>query len=106
MTTAQDTKGALRAAFAQRELKNAKDSLSKGVPGLFVRAVLVTLFMNLVVISYLMMGTTGVVFVSLLFLLALLTPVFVHTGKTRWMTRAEATQQERPETKTEVRSAV
>ena len=85
MNTLQDTKGELRAAFAQRELANAKNSLSNGVPGLIVRAALVTLFMNLLVIAYVLMGTIGLVFISVLFLLALLTPLFAQMAKKLWI---------------------
>ena len=76
MTQKQDSKGELRAAFAQRELTNAKNSLSEGVPGLIVRAALVTLFMSLLMVAYLVMGAPGLAFVNSLFLVALLTPLF------------------------------
>ncbi len=97
MTKAQDPKGTLRAAFAQRMLTNAKDSLSKGVPGLIVRAALVTLFVNLLVIGYLMMGALGLIFVSLLFLMALSTPLFVQMARKLWNGRRSTAEQARPE---------
>lgn len=92
MTTSQDINGELRAAFAQRELTNAKNSLSNGVPGLIVRAALITLFMNLLVIAYVLMGTTGLVFISVLFLLALLTPLFAQMAKKLWIAGKEDKQ--------------
>jgi len=106
MTTVQDPKGELRAAFTQREIQNARNSLSKGVPGLIVRAALVTLFMNLLVIAYLMMGTPGLVFVSLLFLLALLTPLFAQMARKLWSTRQKGTEQVSPQMKPEVQGEV
>ena len=104
MTTSQDTKGELRAAFVQRELKNAKNSLSNGVPGLVVRAALVTLFMNLLVVAYVLMGTTGLVFVSLLFLLALLTPLFTQMAKRLWVERKAGMQPGNQDMEPEVQS--
>lgn len=104
MTTLQDTKGDLRAAFVQRELTNAKNSLSNGVPGLIVRAALVTLFMNLLVVAYMLMGTPGLVFVSVLFLFALLTPLFVHMAKRLWVERKAGMQPVNQDLQPEVQS--
>ena len=76
-----DSKGELRAAFAMRELENAKRSLQAGSIGIFMRVTLAIIFMYLIVVSYLMLGITGPVFVSILFLAAFFTPYLYQALK-------------------------
>ena len=87
MTEQRDSKGELRTAYAMRELENAKRSVrlgnadSTGPTSIFLKVTLAIIFMYLIGISYLMLGITGPVFVSLLFLAALLAPFFYHLVK-------------------------
>ncbi len=59
-----------------RVLENAKRSVQPqtGPIGVFMRVTLAVIFMYLIVISYLMLGTTGLVFVSVLSLVAYFVP--------------------------------
>ena len=74
MKQQRDSKGELRAAFTMRGLENAKRSVQAGVPGVFIRVTLGIVFMYLIVISYMMLGTIGLVFVSVLALVAYFVP--------------------------------
>ncbi len=72
MTQQLDSNGELRAAYTMRELEKAKSSFPTGTTGVFIRVTLAVIFMYLTVISYLMLGIAGPVFVSILFLAAFL----------------------------------
>ena len=72
------SKGALRAAFALRELDKSQRALSGGLPGLVIRVALATLFMYLLVIAYQLLGTTGAVVVSVMFLVSLFIPAMAR----------------------------
>jgi len=77
-------KGAIRAALTMRELENAKRSIeSSSTGGLFMRVTLVVIYMYLIVISYSMLGTTGVVFITILFMVALFVPFFYQVIRNR-----------------------
>ena len=84
MTQQKNTKGELRAAFINRGLKNAKHSFPIGSTGVFMRVTLAIIYMYLIVISYSLMGTIGVVFVSTLFLVALFSPILYQVGRKFW----------------------
>jgi uncharacterized membrane protein YhaH (DUF805 family) len=73
-----DLKGKLRSECRFRKLGRAKYSLYGGAPGVIIRAVLVTLLMFLLVTARKLMANNEVAFVSVLFLLALFTPVLTH----------------------------
>ena len=76
MTQQRDFNGELRAAHTMRLLENAKLSIQPetGPIGVFIRVTLAVIFMYLIVISYMMLGTTGPVFVSVLALVAYFIP--------------------------------
>lgn len=76
MTRQHDSNGELRAAFTMRLIESAKRSVQpeSGPVGVFMRVTLAVIFMYLIVISYTMLGTIGLVFVSALFLVALFSP--------------------------------
>jgi len=78
MSKDSQSRGELRAAFVLRELEKSQRALSGGLPGLVIRAALVTVFMYLLVISYQLMGTTGAVLVSGMFLVSVLVPALVR----------------------------
>lgn len=81
MKQQRDSKGELRAAFTMRELDNAKRSCQTNTPGTFIRVTLGIVFMYLIVISHLMLGVAGPVFISVLFLVAFFVPYFYQISK-------------------------
>jgi len=83
MTPQYDSIGQLRSAFTMREFEKAKHSLQGGTIGTFMRAILAITFMYLIFVSYLMLGITGPVFVSILFLAALFFPYLYQALKNR-----------------------
>ena len=76
MTQQRDSNSELRAAFTMRLLENAKRSVQpeSGPIGVFMRVTLAVIFMYLIVISYMMFGTIGPVFISILSLVAHFVP--------------------------------
>ena len=87
MTQQQNSKSELRAALTMRELRNAKRSLPSGSTGIFLQVTLALIFMYLLVIAYMMMGTTGAVLVSVMFLVAVFIPVLYQMAKHLWRQR-------------------
>ena len=81
MTNRQNTKSELRAAFTMRELRNAKRIRPAGPIGVFIQVTLALIYMYLLVIAYMMMGTTGAVLVSVMFLLSVFIPVLYEMAK-------------------------
>lgn len=80
MSKDYSSKGALRAAFALRELDRSQQALSGGLTGLIIRVALVTVFMYLLVIAYRLLGTTGAVLVSAMFLVSLFVPALARAA--------------------------
>jgi len=78
MKQQRDFKGEQRAADTMRELEKAKRTIqiNSGSTSVFMRVALVVIFMYLIVISYVVLGTTGPVFISILFLVAFFVPYF------------------------------
>ena len=87
MTQQQNSKSELRAALTMRELRNAKLRLPSGSTGIFIQVTLALIFMYLLVISYMMMGTAGAVLVSVMFLVAVFIPVLYPMAKHLWRQR-------------------
>ena len=82
MSNNYQSKDAVREAFTLRELKKSQHALSGGLPGLVIRAALTTVFMYLLVIAYQLMGVTGAVVVSGMFLVSVFIPTLARmTGK-------------------------
>ena len=83
MTQQPDSNGELRAAFTMRLLENAKRNVQpeSGPIGVFMRVTLAVIFMYLIVISYMMLGTIGPVFISVLSLVAYFVPYLYQTMK-------------------------
>jgi predicted PurR-regulated permease PerM len=73
-----DSQGQARAANTMRELEKAKRTIqtSSGSTSVFMRVALTVTFMYLIVISYVVLGITGPVFISVLFLVAFFVPYF------------------------------
>jgi membrane protein YdbS with pleckstrin-like domain len=94
MTQQQNSKSDLRAAFTMRELRNAKLRLPSGSTGIFIQVTLALIFMYLLVIAYMMMGTAGAVLVSVMFLVAVFIPVLYQVAKHFW-SRRKASADER-----------
>ena len=84
MTQQHNSKGDLRAAFTDRGLKKANHSFPIGSTGVFMRVTLAIIYMYLIVISYSLMGTLGMVFVSTSFLIALFAPILYQVGREFW----------------------
>ena len=72
-----DAKGELRAAYTMHFLENAKreTQTEPGLTSVVVRVTLAIIFMYLLVIGYQLMGVTGVVFVSLMFVVSMFIPM-------------------------------
>ena len=103
MTQQQNSKSDLRAAFTMRELRNAKFRLPSGSTGIFIQVTLALIFMYLLVIGYMMMGVTGAVLVSVMFLVAVFIPVLYQVAKHLWIQRkASADKKNRRTLETEV----
>lgn len=85
MTRQSDPNGELRAAHTMRLLEDAKRGVQpeSGPTGVFVRVTLALIFMYLIVISYLMLGTIGVVFISVLALVSYFVPYMYQALKGR-----------------------
>ena len=81
MTRQWDFTGEGRTACTPRESENAEGSVNSGTAGVFVRVALVVVFLYLTVVSYLVLGVPGPVFVSILFVMALLAPHFYQVTK-------------------------
>lgn len=60
----------------RRDLKGKQFNIPNGNIGVFMQVTLAITFMYLILIGYTMLGVTGVLFVSITFLLALLSPFF------------------------------
>ncbi|MCP4041851.1 MAG: hypothetical protein GY731_07815 [Gammaproteobacteria bacterium] len=81
MTKKLGTKDAVRGVFFSRELDKAQYFLMGGMQGLVVRVALATLLMFMLLTAYTMMGDTGTIMVTSLFLMAMLSPFLVHHAK-------------------------
>ena len=94
MTQKLDTNDELRAAFGPRLLENAKRTVhpQSGPIGVFMRVTLALIFMYLTVISYMMFGTAGLVFISVLALVAYFIPHLYRAMKNRLEKRREQTR--------------
>jgi len=84
MKQKHNPKSDLRGAFTMRELRNAKRIRPAGPVGVFIQVTLAITFMYLLVIAYMMMGITGAVLVSLMFLLSVFIPVLYELAKLSW----------------------
>ena len=87
MAKQQDSKTESRAANMRLEEKNIKFKFPNGSSGIFMQVTLAITFMYLILISYSMMGTIGVVFISLAFLLALFSPIIYQAVQVRLKNR-------------------
>ncbi len=74
----ENLKGRMRAAFLMRELGRAQQSLLFGPVGLLIRTALAVVFMYLILISDMVMGTAGPICISLLFIFAYFVPALLR----------------------------
>jgi hypothetical protein len=79
MTTQQDPKATQRAAATLSELERAKRSLRPNAASTLIRVALAIVYMYIIVFSYLLLGVTGPVFISVLFLVAFFAPLAYGT---------------------------
>jgi len=84
MRQKQDGKFALRSAYINRGLKKAGYHFPQGNTGVFMQVTLAILYMYLIFLGYVMMGTAGLVFVSVLFLVALSSPFIYYAVVGIW----------------------
>jgi len=77
MTQQRDSMSELRAATALRELEKSKT----GATSVFIRLTLAIIFMYLIFMSHEVLGVIGPAFISVLFLIALMTPLFYQILK-------------------------
>ena len=93
----------LRSSFTNRGLRNAKRYMPSGSTGVFIQVTQAIIFMYLIFISYTLMGVLGVVSVSVLFLLALLSPVIYQVARAFWAKRQAVAPTEIPVADREVK---
>lgn len=97
MTQQLDSKGQLRSAFTMRGIESAKRSVHSGTNGVFIRVTLAIIFMYLIFVSYQVLGVTGPVVISVLFLAAMLVPFFYELSKDRLAKRMAKKEQNKLE---------
>jgi hypothetical protein len=76
MTQQLDSKREMRVANTMHEIGITKRSFQTRAIVAFIKMTLACVYMYLIVISYLMLGIAGPVFISILFLVALFVPYF------------------------------
>ncbi len=81
MTRQWDHTDKFRAASILREFENARRNSHTDTAGVFIRVALAVVFLYLTVVSYLVLGVAGPVFISILFVIALLVPYFYQVIK-------------------------
>ena len=81
MTQRGDYTDEFRATSILREFEDTRPRVYIGPAGVFVRVALAVVFLYLTVVSYLVLGVPGPVFVSILFVMALLAPHFYQVTK-------------------------
>ena len=84
MSRNHDSKSELRSTFTNRGFRNAKHYLPSGSSGVFIQVTQAVIFMYLIVMSYTLMDVVGLVLVSTLFLIALLSPFLLKAGTALW----------------------
>jgi len=77
MTQQRDSMSELRAATALREIEKSKT----GATGVLIRLTLAIIFMYLIFMSHQVLGIIGPAFISVLFLIALMAPLFYQILK-------------------------
>ncbi len=97
MAQQEEFRGELRAAHTMRELRNARRSIPMGGIGVFMRVALAIIFMYMIVVAYSMLGITGPVFVSILFLVAFFVPVLYQVARSYMDQRRVQIEQTRGE---------
>ena len=75
-----DREQALR-KIRRQEMRNVKFNFAPGSIGIFMQVTLAVIFMYLVFFSYSVLGTTGLILVSVFFLLALCSPLLYRAGR-------------------------
>jgi hypothetical protein len=75
-----DREQALR-KISRQEMRNVKFNFAPGNIGIFMQTTLAIIFMYMVFLSYSALGTTGLILVSVLFLLALFSPLLYRAGR-------------------------
>ena len=94
MAQQRNSKNELRAAITMWELRNAKRVLPSGPTGIFIQVTLAVIFMYLLAIAYMMMGTAGGVLVSIMFLVVVFIPVLYQMAKQLWRQRKASAEEE------------
>jgi len=95
MTRNRSVNGELRSSFAERGIRNARRYVPTGSAGVFIQVTQAIIFMYLIFIGYTVMGLVGVIAVSVLFLLALLSPFIFELLRSRASRRARTAPESR-----------
>jgi len=85
-----DQNSEVRAASAMRELNKAQQSISGGPLSVFMRAILVLIFMYMTLVSFQAFGVYGPVFISILFIIAVLSPLIYQAVNASLQKRRES----------------
>ena len=83
MTQQRDSKREMRVANTMHELGIAKRSFQTRSIVALIKMTVAVVYMYLIYLSYLMLGITGPVFISVLFIVALFVPYFYQVLKGR-----------------------
>lgn len=89
MNKQYDPNSEVRAAVAMRELTKAQRSISGGPVSMFIRVIMAILFMYLSLISYQVFGEAGLIFISILFIIAVFVPVLYQAVNASLVKRRE-----------------
>jgi quinol-cytochrome oxidoreductase complex cytochrome b subunit len=89
MNKQYDPNSEVRAAFAMRELTKAQRSISGGPVSMFIRIILALIFMYLSLVSYQVFGEAGLIFISILFIIAVFVPVLYQAVNASLIKRRE-----------------
>ena len=80
MTQQRDNSSELREMFFKSELYKAERSTRTGATAVLARVTLAVIYLNLIVVSYVMLGAIGPVTMSVLFVAALFSPWLYQTA--------------------------
>jgi hypothetical protein len=96
MNKNHDSKSELREEIKNRVQKETTGQFLASGASIFIQVTQSLVFMYLIFFGYMLMGAVGLVFVSVLFILALLSPALLRAGRELWRKRASKTSGESP----------
>ena len=96
MNKNHDSKSELREEIKNRVQKETTGQFLASGASIFIQVTQSLVFMYLIFFGYMLMGAVGLVFVSVLFILSLLSPALLRAGREFWRKRASKTSGESP----------